>query len=188
MEKILGLDGVGEGPVAGPMFVGGFVTPDVLPEYWSELRDSKKLSEAKREALADKLQTDFPDNWALEVATNKKIDSMGFTACLTKLYSDLIFRLSPLLGEHFEVILDGNKSWGLPVTTLIKADDKIKEVSAASIIAKVTRDRYMVEMSNDYPEYGFAKNKGYLTSEHKDAIIKYGLCVLHRTSYKLKGI
>ncbi|MEA3512243.1 MAG: ribonuclease HII, partial [Campylobacterota bacterium] len=88
-----------------------------------------------------------------------------------------------------QYLMDGNTAFGIEnLDFLVKADVKIKEVSAASILAKVSRDRFMQEISKDYPRYGFEKHKGYGTKVHTDAIIKYGYCELHRKSFKIKKL
>jgi ribonuclease HII len=176
--KLCGIDEAGRGPLAGPMVIAGVI----LHKPILGLNDSKKLSEKKRESLYALI---------IENSTHKivrfsasDIDQHGLSACLKKGLETI---LDSLNADDF--LFDGNSKFGVSgLRTLVKADALIPEVSAASILAKVTRDREMIKIDSLYPEYGFAGHKGYGTAVHVRAIEKYGLCEIHRKSFKLKAL
>lgn len=176
--KLCGIDEAGRGPLAGPMVMAGVI----LHKPILGLNDSKKLSEKKRESLYALI---------IENSTHKivrfsaeEIDIHGLSACLKKGLETI---LDSLNADDF--LFDGNSKFGVSgLRTLIKADALIPEVSAASILAKVTRDREMIKIDSLYPEYGFAGHKGYGTAVHVCAIEKYGYCEIHRKSFKLKAL
>lgn len=177
---LCGIDEAGRGPIAGPLVVAGVIIKSPI----EGLNDSKVLSEKKREALFDEIKEKTFNHIVFTNA--KSIDKKGLSACLR----DSILEIMKTLKEEADVFLmDGNTSFG--ITTLqhkIKADATVKEVSAASILAKVSRDRYMCEISNDYPNYDFYKHKGYGTKAHVEKIKTFGRCELHRKSFKLKAL
>lgn len=172
---ICGIDEAGRGALAGPMVVAGCVLFDKI----DGLMDSKKLSEKKREILYSKITQN--SRYLITYFSNKKIDTMGLSACL---------RLALLCFKRYfndcEIIFDGNTDYQTKIKTLIKADSKIDEVSAASILAKVSRDRLMNAYDTIYPKYGYKTHKGYGTKAHINAIKLYGLNQLSRNSFKLK--
>ena len=113
-----------------------------------------------------------------------QIDSMGISACLATGLKSIMENIK----DH-DYLFDGNCAFGVDdIRTMIRADDTVKEVSAASILAKVTRDRIMEEYDRSYPLYGFKSHKGYGTKAHIEAILKFGRCDIHRHSYKIKNI
>lgn len=176
--KLCGIDEAGRGPLAGPLVMAGVI----LHKSILGLNDSKKLSEKKREALFDLII----DNSSHKIVrfTAADIDQYGLSACLKQGLETI---LDSLNADDF--LFDGNSKFGVSgLRTLIKADALIPEVSAASILAKVTRDREMVAIDSLYPNYGFAGHKGYGTSAHVQAIAEYGLCEIHRKSFKLKAL
>lgn len=176
--KLCGIDEAGRGPLAGPLVMAGVI----LHKSILGLNDSKKLSEKKREALFNLII----DNSSHKIVrfTAADIDQYGLSACLKQGLETI---LDSLNADDF--LFDGNSKFGVSgLRTLIKADALIPEVSAASILAKVTRDREMVAIDSLYPNYGFAGHKGYGTSAHVQAIVKYGLCEIHRKSFKLKAL
>ena len=182
---IAGADEAGRGPLAGPVVASCVIMPDC--NYLLCINDSKKLSEAKREELYEKItrtavafrtgiiERDVIDEKNILVATRlafkRAVESMDIMP--DYLYTDMIDKLDI----------------ALPWTPVVKGDAQIYSVAAASIVAKVTRDRIMREYDKQYPEYGFAHHKGYGTAEHMDAIRKYGPTPLHRRSFlkKLTG-
>lgn len=184
---ILGIDEVGRGPWAGPLVIGAVVLGNPQSETWDGLNDSKKLSAKKRELQNDIILKNAKAT-GLGWVSAKELDEIGLSGALklaTKRAVDNIPR------ESFtEIIIDGTINFlkDTPfeelVTILPKADSKIKEVSAASIIAKVARDNYMIKLTQKYPEYGFDKHVGYGTKIHKEALEKYGPCAEHRKSFK----
>lgn len=176
--NLCGIDEAGRGPFAGPLSVAGVVlTSDI-----KELDDSKKLTEKKREKLFDIIK----DNSIYHIVfkSAQEIDDLGLSICLQNSIKEIMQNI-----EAKQYLMDGNTNFGIDnLEFLIKADAKIKEVSAASILAKVSRDRYMCEIAKTYPEYSFEKHKGYGTKVHTDAIIKYGYCDIHRKTFKIKKL
>ncbi len=177
---LCGIDEAGRGPLAGPLVVAGVI----LKNEVKELNDSKKLTEKKREELFDKII----DNsyYHIVFCDAKTIDTKGISACLK---SSILEIIDALKIHTNEFLMDGNTSFGITrLSYMIKADAKIKEVSAASILAKVSRDRYMCEISSKYPNYDFEKHKGYGTKAHVEKIRQFGRSDEHRVSFKLKAL
>ncbi len=176
--KLCGIDEAGRGPLAGPLVVTGVV----FDKRVYKLGDSKKLNAKEREKLFDRIMQNT--RYTIVVIDNDEIDSKGISASLAK-----ALRLIQEALQADKYLFDGNTNFGVSgIETLIKADRSVKEVMAASILAKVTRDRIMCEYDKLYPEYGFCKHKGYGTKEHIEAIKKYGLSPLHRKSFKPKAL
>lgn len=178
---ILGMDEVGRGPLAGPLTVGGVVLG--YENVIVGLNDSKKLSPSKREQLNEEIQKHAHAAMVHCIST-EEIDAIGMAASLRKAFSELIKECEARGLMPDVVLVDG-----LPLhidsreQSVIKGDSKSASIAAASIIAKVARDKLMCEYAKQYPNYSFEKNKGYASSEHISAIHKYGLCPLHRTSF-----
>lgn len=178
---ILGIDEVGRGPWAGPLVVGACL----LPESIEGLTDSKKLSVKKREFLAEEIRqhADFGLGWI----SAQELDQLGLTESLCKAAREAV---SQIKGEFDQVIIDGTINFlrGTKYENISqvvpKADFLVPEVSAASIIAKVSRDHYMYELADKYPGYGFESHVGYGTAAHKKAIEELGICEEHRKSFK----
>lgn len=181
-HTLCGIDEAGRGPLAGPVCAAAVILPPglVLPG----LNDSKKLTEKKREALYD-LITESALHYGIAFATVEEIEThniLGATFLAMR-------RAFAQLGVEPELALvDGNRDPGLAVPTrcVVKGDATCADIAAASILAKVTRDRYMLEMAERYPMYGFEKHKGYGTAAHYAAIREYGPCELHRPSFLKK--
>lgn len=186
---ILGIDEVGRGPLAGPLVVGAVILPKDRPEWVEELRDSKALSKTKRRYLSEIIIDEAPA-YGLGWVWPKEIDELGMPEALKKATRQAVLEVQKKKVPFSEIIIDGDTNFleGTSLepytTTLIKGDDKIKEISAASIIAKVARDDYMIEKSEEYPAYGWERNMGYGTPEHKEAIYDYGLTPEHRLSFE----
>ncbi len=177
-KHLCGIDEAGRGSFAGPLVVAGAI----LNKHIEELDDSKKLSEKKREMLFDKIKGN--STYHIVFKTNQEIDSLGISKCLSDSIKEIMEKL-----DAKQYLMDGNTSFGINnLHHLIKADGLIAEVSAASILAKVSRDRYMCEIAEKYPEYSFEKHKGYGTKAHIEAIKKYGYSDLHRRSFKIKQL
>ncbi len=175
---ICGIDEAGRGPLAGPLVVAGVV----FEKKVYKLNDSKLLDKKKRERLFEKIKN--ASRYKIVIIDNKTIDEKGLSFCISKALKEIISYL-----EAHKYIFDGNSKFGVKeIEPVIKADMKIKEVMAASILAKVTRDKIMCELSLKYPEYNFCKHKGYPTKEHIELIKKYGLCEIHRKSFRLKAL
>ena len=193
--SILGIDEVGRGPWAGPLVIGAAVLPErfdengqPIPEqsWQDDLADSKKLTAKKREKLSP-IILEKATATGLGWVTSAELDEIGLSEAL-KLAARRAVENIPR--ETFsEIIIDGTQNFlkgtGLEnlVTFMPKADAKIKEVSAASIIAKVARDNYMVKLAEKYPDYGFEKHVGYGTATHKLALETHGPCPEHRRSF-----
>lgn len=190
-KLILGIDEVGRGPWAGPLVVGAVVLGEnfqKLPEY-NDLRDSKKISAKKREKLAKIIQ-DNALGYGIGWVKPTEIDQRGLGPALKFATRRAVKQILNQNIKFNTIIIDGtiNLLADTPlaerVSLLPKADNLVKEVSAASIIAKVARDNYMVEVAEKYPEYGFEKHVGYGTKFHRDALQKYGICPEHRRSFR----
>jgi len=176
--KFCGIDEAGRGPLAGPLTIAGVI----LHHEIKGLNDSKKLSEKKRESLFEEIIANSTYHIARFDAS--AIDELGLSACLAAGLHEIM----SVLGEA-EYLYDGNSTFGVSgLKTLVKADATVPEVSAASILAKVTRDREMVELAPLYPQYGFEGHKGYGSGAHIQAIRTYGYCEIHRKSFKLKSL
>lgn len=177
---VAGIDEAGRGPVAGPVMVAAVI----LPPYWEcpGLNDSKKLSAAKRDALYDKIMAE-----AVAVSCVAKseleIDALDiYHATMQGMYEAAVGLAVPAEA----VLIDAMplKDLTVPHQSVVHGDSQSASIAAASIIAKVTRDRVMMEYDEAYPKYGFAVHKGYLTQRHVDAIRQYGPCPIHRRSFE----
>lgn len=186
---ILGIDEVGRGPWAGPLVVGGVILKDANETWCDELNDSKKLTKKKREELS-KIINESADAVALGWVSANELDKIGMSEALKLATRRMVLEIKNQKIPFNEIIIDGTVNFlkGTsfePYTTILKkADMLIKEVSAASIVAKVARDNYMTELSKKYPEYGFEKHVGYGTALHRSAIEKFGTTPEHRHSFK----
>lgn len=180
LAYIAGIDEAGRGPLAGPVTVGAVI---LKPDSFIEgINDSKKISETRREKLYEKI-TDEAIAWSVGIVDQKEIDEVNILNATKKA---LVLALEDLKVKPERLLIDALEhidTKGIPYTSIIKGDAKIYSIGAASIIAKVTRDRIMREYDEVYPVYGFAKHKGYGTSAHIEAIKKYGPCPLHRKTF-----
>jgi len=175
---ICGIDEAGRGPIAGPLVMAGVI----LKENINGLRDSKKLTEKKRELLFDEIKQ--KSLFKIVEVDNKTIDEKGLSWSINYCLNEIVNSL-----KADKYIFDGNSKFGVEVLeTMVKGDDKVTEISAASILAKVTRDRFMKSIASKYPNYSFAKHKGYITKQHISEIIEFGYSDIHRKSYKLKAL
>lgn len=178
--QVAGVDEVGRGPIAGPVTVAAVILPPYT--FIPGLNDSKKLSEKKREELYDQIM-----DLALAVSCvsydRYKIDNLNIYEATRQAMYEAVRTLSV---PAEAVMVDAMKLPDLtcPVESLVKGDAKSANIAAASIIAKVTRDRYMKEMDKEYPGFGFAIHKGYYTELHKKALINQGITPLHRRSFE----
>ena len=156
----------------------------ILIENIVGLNDSKVLSKKKRELLFDEIIE--KSKYHIVFKSAKEIDDLGISSCLKNSILEIIENLKEF-SDYF--LMDGNTNFGIQILQKeIKADAKYAQVSAASILAKVSRDRFMVEISKNFKEFDFEKHKGYGTKAHIEAIKKFGRSSIHRTSYKIKGI
>lgn len=190
---ILGIDEVGRGPLAGPLVVGAVILPEALPyprfEWMLGLKDSKKLSLKTREDLSGKILRRAKAT-GLGWVSASEIDEIGISEALKLATSRAVKSVQGLHVPFSQIIIDGKVNFlkgtklSKYVSTMPKADNLIREVSAASIIAKVARDHYMYEIASRYPGYGFEKNVGYGTAEHLKAIRELGICDEHRKCFE----
>jgi ribonuclease HII len=178
MLKLCGIDEAGRGPLAGPLTIAGVI----LHHPIAGLNDSKKLTEKKREELFEIIIQN--SDYHIARFSAAQIDELGLSACLAAGLREIM----RTLGEA-DYLYDGNSKFGVSgIRTMVKADATIPEVSAASILAKVTRDREMIKLASFYPQYGFEGHKGYGSATHIEAIRQYGYCEIHRKTFKLKAL
>jgi ribonuclease HII len=186
MRWILGIDEVGRGPLAGPVGVGIFAVPEGYDMQLLEgVRDSKKLSEAQREKWYSTL-TSLPDvKFAVSMASAGHIDRHGIQHAIKSALAHALEKVA-LDPTMCTVLLDGGLKapdvYGTQ-TTIIRGDSSEPCISASSIVAKVTRDRYMIAQADTFPLYGFETHKGYGTEAHRTALRTYGPCALHRATF-----
>ncbi len=175
---LCGIDEAGRGPLAGPLVVAGVV----INKKIEELDDSKKLSPKKREELFEKIIKNC--SYHIVFKSAKQIDEKGISSCLKSAIEEIMKKV-----KATQYLMDGNTSFGIDTLQhKIKADATVKEVSAASILAKVSRDRYMCKIAPSFQNYEFQKHKGYGTKAHIEKIKKYGRSSEHRATFKLKAL
>lgn len=190
-KTVIGTDEAGRGPAAGGVFAACVYFPEVSKNLITDLQklnDSKKLSKKIRENLYDIiLQNSVNSIVCIEVDEIEKINILNSSLKAMKLACENVIKEAKL--KDFMTLVDGNKlikNYTNSQKFIIKGDGKSASVAAASILAKVTRDRYMEELAIEFPQYGWENNAGYLTSQHLAAIDKYGLCKYHRPSFLKK--
>ena len=179
-KYIAGIDEAGRGPLAGPVCVASVIMPLKENEIIEGVNDSKKLSEKKRDFLFDKIiekaiayHVELVDEETIDTINILNATKVGMLACIDKL------SVKPDI-----VLIDAVKiNSDIQTISIIKGDQLSYSIACASILAKVTRDRLMIEIDKEYPEYQFAKHKGYGTKVHIEALKKYGKCPRHRNSF-----
>lgn len=182
VAPLCGVDEAGRGPLAGPVCAAAVMLPRnlVIPG----LNDSKKLSPKRRDALYDAILAQAV-SYGIAFATVEEIEKWNILGATFLAMNRAIEQLSepPALA-----LIDGNRNSGIQVNSqcVVGGDGKCAEIAAASILAKVTRDRYMLQMAEQYPQYGFAQHKGYGTAAHYAALREYGPCPIHRPSFLKK--
>lgn len=176
---VCGVDEAGRGPLAGPVFAAAVILPDGLEDIG--LNDSKKLTEKKRDALFN-IITEKAVAWCVASADEKEIDELNI---LNATFLAMKRAVDGLAVRPDLALIDGNRrpGTGIREEAIVKGDAKSISIAAASILAKVNRDRYMLELDKKYPEYCFAKHKGYPTALHYEMIKKYGVSPVHRLSF-----
>mgnify|MGYP000232561229 FL=1 len=179
--NIAGVDEAGRGPCAGPLVVAAVILKDPFSKELSQVKDSKELTEAKREQLFEIIIENCIDYNIVEI-TPDEIDQLGLHKCNIEGMRRAVMGLKTSAGY---VLTDGYPIPGLTIPNLSvwKGDKVAISISAASILAKVYRDRIMIELDKKYPNYGLANHKGYITALHTDAIKKYGVLPIHRKSF-----
>ncbi len=174
---LVGIDEAGRGPLAGPLVVAGVVFP--IGYESGEINDSKQLSEKKREALYEVIIRDALF-YQIEIVEPEEIDRLNILEAdrqaMMRIANNAPCNI--VITDAVDLYIDKD------VTSIIKGDTKSCSIAAGSILAKVTRDRIMYEYDKQYPEYGFAKHKGYPTKQHLEALDKYGVLPIHRKSYR----
>ena len=179
-QTIAGIDEAGRGPLAGPVVVAGVIMPkDSMIEG---VNDSKKVSEKKREKLYD-LILEEAISYSVAVIGQDCIDDINILNATKQGVSTVVEELDVRPDLILVDALTHIDTKGIPYDSIIKGDAKCYCIAAASILAKVTRDRIMRQWDEIYPQYGFAKHKGYGTAAHIEAIKEYGLCPIHRRSF-----
>ena len=178
-QYVAGVDEVGRGPLAGPVVTAAVILDPANPI--EGLADSKKLSEKRREEMAEQIK-EKALAWAIGRAEVEEIDKINILQATMQAMSRAVGYLSR---QPDFVLVDGNRCPELscPSEAVIKGDEKVEEISAASILAKVTRDSEMKEMDKKYPGYGLAKHKGYPTKVHIEALSELGITPIHRRSF-----
>lgn len=179
---VCGVDEAGRGPLAGPVYAAAVILPQGL--VIEGLNDSKKLSEKKRELLYDEI-TKNAVAWSVAYATEKEIDEYNILQATFLAMKRAVESLEP--GADYALI-DGNRMplLDIPGETVIKGDSLSMSIAAASILAKVTRDRLMVDIDKMYPQYQFSKHKGYGTKLHYEMLAEHGISPVHRRSFLKK--
>jgi ribonuclease HII len=181
ISPIAGVDEAGRGPCAGPLVIAAVILKDPTAPELAAVRDSKEISEKKREELFDVIMNIAASVSVIRVSV-EEIDERGVHAANL---DGMRRAVNGLTIEPAYVLTDGYAIQGLaiPNVAVWKGDQVVTAISAASIIAKVTRDREMIELDKKYPQYGFAGHKGYITAAHTAALAEHGPCVEHRRSF-----
>lgn len=179
---ICGCDEAGRGPLAGPVFAAAVILPHGIEI--SGLNDSKKLTEKQRDKLFDEIISLAVD-YAIASASVEEIEKINI---LNASMLAMKRAIESLKTKPEYALIDGNIARGFEIDArpVIKGDALSPSIAAASILAKVSRDRHCMEMDKEYPEYGFARHKGYATKDHREAVLKHGASPVHRKSFLKK--
>ena len=181
INPLAGVDEAGRGACAGPLVVASVVLADPFAPELSQVRDSKDVSEAEREKLFD-VVTRAALAVSVIIVPAAEVDQRGVHAAnldgMRRAVQGLAITPSYVLTDGYAI-----EGLAIPNVAVWKGDQVVTAISAASIIAKVTRDRIMIELDSKYPQYGFAKHKGYITAVHTKALAEHGPCIEHRTSF-----
>ena len=186
ISLVCGTDEAGAGPLAGPVYAGAVILPPDLELPY--LNDSKQVTEKRREVLFDQIR-ERAVAWAVASVSPEEIDELDILNARMLAMQRAIDQLSP---QPDYVLIDGNRDHGsrcmvtTPHETVLKGDSRSASIAAASILAKVSRDRHMLEMDALYPGYGFAKHKGYPTKAHYEALDRLGPSPIHRSTFLVK--
>ena len=187
MKIIAGIDEAGRGCLAGPVVAAAAIIDQKI-DFISQIKDSKKLSPQKRQELYYKITKILP--FGIGVVSEKIIDKINILQATKLAMQQAYLNLEKNFYQPDLVLVDGNfvPEINVKAEFVIKGDDKIKEISTASIIAKFYRDSLLQNLHQKYPAYNWQKNKGYATKEHRDAIKKNGICQYHRLSFSTAPI
>lgn len=178
---IAGVDEAGRGPLAGPVVAAACILPESF--LLAGLNDSKQVSSSRRETLFDEI-TSYPGvYYALGVVSAQRIDEINILQATMEAMQSAVANLA-CIPEM--ILVDGNRApfFGIPVKTLVKGDTLSVSIAAASILAKVTRDCWIDRAAKEFPQYGFERHKGYGTTEHLEALRRFGPCPLHRMTFE----
>lgn len=184
-KNICGIDEAGRGPLAGPVVIAGVIMPE--DSMIEEVNDSKKVSEKKREKLYDQI-IEEAISYSVAIIGQDVIDDINILNATKQGVTAVVDGLDVRPDLIVVDALTGINTRGIPYEPIIKGDAKCYNIAAASILAKVTRDRIMRQWDEIYPQYGFSKHKGYGTSAHIGAIKEFGLCPIHRRSFTKKFV
>jgi ribonuclease HII len=186
-QRVAGVDEAGRGPLAGPVVAAAVLLPktwirDGLPSRFESLDDSKKLSQMQREDFFQRLKETAGVEYGIAMIDAATIDAINILQATHRAMNKALQALVPI-PDH--ALVDGNRvpSLIIPQTALVKGDSRSYSIAAASVLAKVTRDRWMDAADQQWPQYGFAKHKGYPTAEHIEALRQNGPCPIHRRSF-----
>jgi ribonuclease HII len=180
-QRVAGVDEAGRGPLAGPVVAACCVLPRGV--IFEGLNDSKKLSSLQRNRLYKEI-TEHPKTlFGIASASVEEIDTYNILQATFLAMQRAVQQLSQMPDY---LLIDGNRSpfFSIPLSTIVEGDSKSVSIAAASILAKVTRDLWMEEIDASWPQYGFKKHKGYGTPEHKEALIQFGRCPIHRKTFQ----
>lgn len=180
LSYVAGIDEAGRGPLAGPVVVACVIMPK--NSMIEGINDSKKISEKKRETLYEKILEEAI-SYGVGIINQEEIDEINILQATKKALTEAVKSMEIKPQVILVDALTGIDTIGIPYKSIIKGDAKSYSIGAASIIAKVTRDRIMREWDKVYPQYGFAGHKGYGTAKHMQAIREYGICPLHRKTF-----
>jgi ribonuclease HII len=187
LARVAGVDEAGRGPLAGPVVAAAAILPtrwaeSGLPAELDGLNDSKQLTETQREKFFAFLVSCGEVEFAIAQIDAAQIDEINILQATHRAMNAALAKLNPL--PH-HALVDGRavKTMCVPQTAIVKGDARSYSIAAASVLAKVTRDRLMLEFHAQFPEYGFAGHKGYGTAQHLAAIVKFGACPIHRKSF-----
>ena len=182
LTLVAGIDEAGRGPLAGPVMAAAVILPHA--EALTGLDDSKKLTAARREQLYAEITGDPSIRWALGIAEPREIDQLNILRATHLAMRRAVEGLGQPAPAH--CLIDGLpvKDFPLPHDGIVKGDGKSLSIAAASIIAKVARDRFMIAAAGQFPQYGFERHKGYGTKAHLEALLSHGPCRLHRQSFQ----
>jgi len=183
-RKIIGVDEVGRGCLAGPVVCAAVILPDKSRPWIEQVKDSKKLSPKKRQLLSEYIIEECV--YAIYEGSARQIEEYNILQATLQTMKKCVESVVKQGGPGL-VLVDGNQEipgLKLPQQTVKGGDDIYKAIGAASIIAKVYRDNFMIGMDVSYPEYGFAKHKGYGTEQHREAIMIHGPCHIHRMTFR----
>jgi ribonuclease HII len=189
---VCGIDEAGRGPLAGPVCAAAVILGENFPREMRDLlNDSKKLTESRRNE-ARRLICESALAVGVGWASHTEIDSINILQAsllaMKRAFEEMSKKLSSPLPADLSVIVDGlyAPDIGIKCTPMVKADAKVQEVMAASILAKTSRDAHMDEMAALYPQYGYEKHKGYPTKAHREAVLKYGPSPIQRLSFRVR--